>query len=98
MLLQIETLEENRRKLQDKLTLKEKKWIENDKLFKERRFTLMFVLQQDLALVNDCSKYYLYLESTLSRRIAHHEKYLLMITYLFSLNRLNSHLFLLDSA
>jgi hypothetical protein len=43
-LLKIETLEDNKTKLLKKLTSKEKKWIENDKLFKERRITLMAVL------------------------------------------------------
>jgi hypothetical protein len=44
LLLKIETLEESKKHLLEKLVLKEKKWIENDKIFKERRFTLMGVL------------------------------------------------------
>ena len=53
LLLQIENLEENKKQLLAKLVLKEKNWIENDKIFKERRFTLMAVLQYDLALLID---------------------------------------------
>lgn len=53
-----------------KLALKEKKWIDNDKLFKERRFTLMGVLQKDLALVSDVSKHSFYLETICQKRIA----------------------------
>ena len=44
LLLDIEKLEEGKKGLLAKLVLKEKKWIENDKIFKERRFTLMAVL------------------------------------------------------
>ena len=60
LLLQIETLEENKKQLLEKLVLKEKKWIENDRIFKERRFTLMAVLQYDLALLIDCIKHQLF--------------------------------------
>lgn len=63
LLLLIETLEESKKSLLAKLVLKEKKWIENDKIFKERRFTLMSVLQYDLSLVIDCSKHLLYVET-----------------------------------
>ena len=64
LLLKIETLEEN------KMTMKEKKWIENDRLFKERRFTLMGVLQQDLMLISDVTKHQYFLESVLHKRVA----------------------------
>ena len=65
LLFKIETLEQNRHKLQEKLQLKEQKWIENDRLFKERRFTLMHVLQEDLALICDVGKHYYFLETVL---------------------------------
>eukprot|EP00347_Sterkiella_histriomuscorum_P009313 403341682 len=94
LLLKIETLEESRKKLQEKLTLKEKKWIENDKLFKERRFTLMGVLQQDLALLCDVTKHLYYIETISHKRITQHEKVVLMIDQLFSANRLKSQRFL----
>ena len=70
LLLKIETLEENKRKLMEKMTMKEKKWIENDRLFKERRFTLMGVLQQDLMLISDVTKHQYFLESVLHKRVA----------------------------
>jgi predicted S18 family serine protease len=70
LLLMIEQKEVTKIGLLAKLKNKEKKWIENDKIFKERRFTLMSVLQYDLALVIDCGKHLLYLESVSQRRIA----------------------------
>jgi len=57
LLLKIETLEENNKQLLAKLQLKEKKWIENDRVFKERRFYLMAVLQYDLGLAIDCIRH-----------------------------------------
>lgn len=62
LLLKVETLEASKKELLAKLVLKEKKWIENDKIFKERRFTLMCVLQYNLVLSVDCSKHLLFLE------------------------------------
>jgi hypothetical protein len=44
LLKEIENLEEGKKELLATLVLKEKEWIENDKIFKERRFTLMAVL------------------------------------------------------
>jgi len=44
LLKEIENLEESKKELLAILVLKEKEWIENDKIFKERRFTLMAVL------------------------------------------------------
>jgi hypothetical protein len=44
LLKEIENLEESKKELLATLVLKEKEWIENDKIFKERRFTLMAVL------------------------------------------------------
>ena len=44
LLKEIENLEESKKVLLATLVLKEKEWIENDKIFKERRFTLMAVL------------------------------------------------------
>lgn len=44
LLKEIENLEESKKVLLAILVLKEKEWIENDKIFKERRFTLMAVL------------------------------------------------------
>ncbi len=76
--------------------LKEKKWIENDKMFKERRFTLMSVLQYDLSLVIDCSKHLLHLETLAQRRVAKHEKYVLIINQVFEHNRLKSFNFMRD--
>lgn len=70
--------------------MKEKKWIENDKMFKERRFTLMSVLQYDLALAIDCCKHMLYLETVGQRRVAQHEKYALVVNQVFERNRLKS--------
>lgn len=96
LLLKIETLEESKKSLLAKLVLKEKKWIENDKIFKERRFTLMSVLQYDLALVIDCSKHLLFIETVGQRRLALHEKYVLMINQVFERNRLKSAQFISD--
>ena len=76
--------------------LKEKKWIENDKIFKERRFTLMSVLQYDLALVIDVGKHLLFLETQSQLRIAQHEKYVLMVNQVFERNRLKSETFITD--
>jgi hypothetical protein len=44
LLKEIENLEEGKKGLLATLVQKEKEWIENDKIFKERRFTLMAVL------------------------------------------------------
>ncbi len=77
LLLQIENLEENKKQLLAKLVLKEKKWIENDKIFKERRFTLMAVLQYDLALLIDNINHALYQETLMQRRVYDHERYIL---------------------
>jgi hypothetical protein len=96
LLLKIETLEESKKQLLAKLVLKEKKWIENDKIFKERRFTLMSVLQYDLSLVIDCSKHLLFLETISQRRLSLHEKYVLMINQVFERNRLKSSKFIKD--
>jgi hypothetical protein len=90
LLLKIETFETSKKELLAKLVLKEKKWIDNDKIFKERRFTLMSVLQYDLALAIDCSKHLLYLETLAQRRIAQHEKYVLLIHSVFERNRVKS--------
>jgi hypothetical protein len=67
LLLKIETLEASKKELLEKLVLKEKKWIENDKIFKERRFTLMSVLQYDLSLIIDVTKHLLFLDTVSSR-------------------------------
>ncbi|TNV86558.1 hypothetical protein FGO68_gene998 [Halteria grandinella] len=96
LLLKIETLEESKKQLLAKLVLKEKKWIENDKIFKERRFTLMSVLQYDLALAIDCSKHLLFVETVSQRRLSLHEKYVLMINQVFERNRLKSLQFISD--
>ena len=65
--MKIETLEASKKELLEKLVLKEKKWIENDKIFKERRFTLMSVLQYDLSLIIDVTKHLLFLDTVSSR-------------------------------
>lgn len=96
LLLKIETLETQKTQLLAKLVLKEKKWIENDKMFKERRFTLMSVLQYDLALVIDCCKHMLYLETIAQRRVAQHEKYVLVVNQVFEQNRIKSFAFMRD--
>lgn len=79
LLLKVETLEENKKVLVEKLALKEKKWIENDRLFKERRITLMAVLQQNLALLGDVGMHQEFLQSQTSKRLGQQTKALLMI-------------------
>lgn len=94
LLLKIETLEENNKQLLAKLQLKEKKWIENDRVFKERRFYLMAVLQYDLALAIDCIRHQAYLNSLADNRVSQHEKYALLTYQVFEVNRNHSELFL----
>ena len=94
LLLRIETLEQGRRGLEEKLQLKEQKWIENDRLFKERRFALMQVLQLGLALRCDEAKALFHAETQRQRRLAQHEKALLLLSELFAENRQRSSEFL----
>ena len=54
----------------------------------------MAVLQYDLALSIDCGKHLLYLETVSLRRIAQHEKYVLMINQVFEENRVQSQHFI----
>lgn len=87
LLLRIETLEDSKGKLMQKLASKETKWIENDKLFKERRVTLMAVLQLDLTLLNDINKNWAYLQTLINKRICSHEKVLVMLNQVLTDNR-----------
>ena len=77
-----------------KLQQKEKKWIENDRVFKERRFYLMAVLQYDLALAIDCIRHQVYIKTWAEGKVAMHEKYTLLLQEVFDSNRTASNLFL----
>jgi|LauGreDrversion4_2_1035121.scaffolds.fasta_scaffold145055_1 hypothetical protein len=77
LLFDIEKKEGEKKQLLAKLVLKEKKWIENDRIFKERRFTLMAILQYDLALLIDNINHALFLEAILQKRVYDHERYIL---------------------
>jgi hypothetical protein len=63
LLLTIENKESEKKQLLSKLVAKEKKWIENDRVFKERRFSLMSALQYGLALAIDRINHLLFLEA-----------------------------------
>jgi len=95
LLLQIETLEQDRAKLQDKLLLREAKWIENDRLFKERRVALMQVLQLGLALMCDVAKALYREDATEQHSVARHERALVMIDQTLAGNREQSQRFLI---
>lgn len=54
----------------------------------------MSVLQYDLALVIDCIKHLLYVETVASKKLSLHEKYVMMVNQVFEQNRLKSFQFI----
>ena len=94
LLLQVETLINEKTLLMEKLEKKQSKWRENDQVFKERKTTLRDVLKIGMALVTDLSRYEGSNESDVYRRLGDHEGALFLIDEIFIRNRVRSVVFM----
>ena len=94
LLLQVETLINEKTLLMEKLEKKQSKWRENDQVFKERKTTLRDVLKIGMALVTDLSRYEGSSESDVYRRLGDPEGALFLIDEIFIRNRVRSVVFM----
>ena len=94
LLLQVETLINEKTLLMEKLEKKQSKWRENDQVFKERKTTLRDVLKIGMALVTDLSRYEGSNESDVYRRLGDHEGALFLIDEILIRNRVRSVVFM----